>query len=108
MRRLFVASLVFGALMTGCAYDPTAACQNRCANAKADGCILSSTNCVTLCSNAESTYDSAREEASNRGCVSQYDTFIACYTSTPACATTDVINEMCAEEGLALQHCITP
>ena len=78
---------------------------SRCEQRKADGCESSGTDCENTCVLADDTYEDNLDRAENAGCVSEYNTLVACYDSTPACATAAVLAEMCGEEYLILESC---
>ncbi len=105
--RNFSFFLAFAVLMVaGCNYDPVAVCVDRCEQRKSLGCESSGTDCDNSCVLADDVYDSGLDTARESGCVSEYNAFVSCSDSTPACASLTVIAEMCAEEYLVWQNCM--
>lgn len=109
MRRMrhFISVCVVLAAVTGCQFDPVATCESRCEEGKSLGCESAGTDCQNNCVLADDVYDEGLEHAQDAGCVAEYDTAVSCWASTPACASQTVINEMCAEEALVLNSCLS-
>jgi hypothetical protein len=106
MRTLLVlTSLCLTVSLCGCNYDPVGQCVSRCEQRKADGCESASTDCDNSCVLADDYYEDRLERAQDSNCVSEYNTLVACYDSTPACASATVLAEMCGEEYLILEGC---
>jgi hypothetical protein len=104
MRNFLIVStlaLVFG----GCAYDPVAACENRCEGEKREGCRPTSDMCDNACVLADDLYDAELDRARERGCVGEYNNYVGCLDGVPICATPTQVAAMCAEEFIAYSSC---
>jgi len=103
-------ALVFCALMMalGCSVDPEGDCRSQCAQQRDEMCngFTGDENCVSLCADAETNYDSAVETADRIGCRSQFNSAYDCVFGGDACNTTRCNAQVNEVQACTVAYCM--
>lgn len=103
-KSMLISAAIVVAALAGCAANPEGDCRSACEHQRREMCngFAGDENCVALCANAQTDYDSAKADASRIGCGSQFDSAYGCASGGDYCD-----RSRCNAESNALVACAT-